>query len=961
MKRPFCLIPWQNSFLDELKDLVAEECRGSPERAVVVFPHTRPKRYLMNAFARDAALPRPLLLPRLFTVQELFAYCRARLPLPPARRIRMPDAVALLRRCVLDLAPDDPVHACLHELEPADFFPWGSRLFTLMEECLSQGVLPRDITHAQAEAAPLPAALLSMLGSVHASFQDILRARELSTPGLDAYDTALHVRLLPPLFPRRQLFLAGFTALTGTEDALLRHLWENGALMCLHSDPALAGPGGLDRAHWSCADHAALLRAWRTDAALRGEPEQRKGALHFTAGYDLHSQLHAFARRLEEEPDMSSTAVVLSDPALLMPVLHHLPRKDVNISMGYPLRRAPVWRLLELALRLQEDRREDGRYHWRGLLEFLRHPYLRALKAGELGLRGALRVLEESLLDGDRFVDPHALLRDAGLEPEARELCGRLLRCGLDGPAGAKTPRSFALALEAFCRLLLEQGEHLWRAYPLDAECLFRLMEEVLPELLEYDEADGEFPPAFLHALVRECAAAARAPFEADPIIGMQVLGMLETRLLRFDRVFILDATDDRLPGAPRRDPLLPDALRAALDLPHTDRRDQLVAHTLHRLMAGAEETHFYWQEGVQRTAFFEGKKQRSRFVEELLWRMEEREGRLFSPGASPVETAPVAFAPPGRDRKGIGRGPELDAAMRRMLSLPLSASRLNGWLRCPLRFAWEHLCRIRPLKERGEGDDPAAVGEFLHLVLREAFTPYLGKTVRRGELRAEDLRACFARLLRASKLRELLPADGYFMLEIAGPARLERFLAHQPEETKILALEREYACDVAHPWGGHRLAGTVDRVDLREGGLLVLDYKSGTLAGSDAGLWTDGAFWNDLARVKDDGDGGPLSELAERLPDLQLPCYVLLCAQANLSHGLHNPACNAAWVELRENGEERPLFSAESAEIAREELLRRLRLLFGAVVRNMRGGGPFLPREGRHCGWCPYVNLCLR
>ncbi|MDR0467029.1 MAG: PD-(D/E)XK nuclease family protein, partial [Deltaproteobacteria bacterium] len=583
---PFVVIPWQNSFLAGLKQFILEECQGVPERAAVIFPHNRPKRYLVDLFKKDADLPRPLLLPRLLTIQELFTLCRARLPLPLAYRPGLLDAVVLLHRCVRELAALNPVHARLRELAPADFFPWGVRLFGLLEECLSQNVPPRDVMYAEAEASPVAAGLLSMLGAVHERFTELLRERQASSQGLDAFTVVENLSGLPPLFPDRRVFLAGFVALTGTEDALLRRLWEGGARVCLHSDPALLAPG--QEAHWSCEEHAVLLRRWNARAVLHAPPEEKKAELHFLAGHDLHSQLHELGRILKEDGDEPpSTAVLLTDPSLLMPVLHHLPRKDVNISMGYPLERSALWRLLEILFRIQEGRREDGRYYWRTVLEYLRHPYLRATASGEAGALENLGLMEERLLAGGRFVAPQALL-EVLPDGAAAALCGRLMHSGLDALAAARSPRELAQALEDFCRLLLEQGESFWRDYPLDAECLYRLMEKVLPALCDFELADGAFPPAFLHALARECVRAERVPFEADPLTGIQVLGMLETRLLHFERVFVLDATDDRLPGAPGQDPLLPDALRAALDLPHAGKRDRMMGHTLFRLLAGA-------------------------------------------------------------------------------------------------------------------------------------------------------------------------------------------------------------------------------------------------------------------------------------------------------------------------------------------------------------------------------------
>ena len=122
-----------------------------------------------------------------------------------------------------------------------------------------------------------------------------------------------------------------------------------------------------------------------------------------------------------------------------------------------------------------------------------------------------------------------------------------------------------ARRLGGICELLLCHGEEVWPKFPLDAECLFRLMRDVIPALADNAMAGEPLPPESLFAVVRQYLAGERVPFEADPLTALQVLGTLETRLLRFDRVYLLDMTEDRIPGAPGRDPLLPDNLRACL------------------------------------------------------------------------------------------------------------------------------------------------------------------------------------------------------------------------------------------------------------------------------------------------------------------------------------------------------------------------------------------------------------
>lgn len=296
------------------------------------------------------------------------------------------------------------------------------------------------------------------------------------------------------------------------------------------------------------------------------------------------------------------------------------------------------------------------------------------------------------------------------------------------------TLRGAAAGLAALCDLLLTYGRHIWPRFPLDAECLFRLMQRVIPHLADNALADDALPPDTLFAMIRQSLADERVPFEADPLTGLQVLGMLETRLLRFDRVYLMDLTEDRLPGAPQHDPLLPDNLRGLLGLPDTRRRDALAAHTFHRLAAGARDVYLFWQEGVESSGLLDAKKVRSRFVEEALWQEEKTAGRRLAPGEGPLRTAAFPLVTPHRrDRAIIVRSESVAARMESLLAEPLAPTGLDAYIRCPARFFRERMCAIRPLEEVLEGDDPRGVGELLHKVLLRAYEPYAGRTVRRA------------------------------------------------------------------------------------------------------------------------------------------------------------------------------------------------------------------------------------
>ena len=964
MKRtPFLIFPWQRPFLPALKTAVLDQ----DGHCLIIVPHNRPRRYLYRLYAQAGEAR---LLPRVITLTETITLWRTAVfgPLHIASPL---DRAALLHQCVLRLSRDDATLAgrFAHMGMPA-FLPWGLRLAVLLEEIFSQGMTPEDLRHAEMEASPAAAALLGALGRIGTAYRENLKSRSWTTPGLDALAVAGMTEEIPDILmpaEKKNVLAAGFHVLTHTEDSMLRTLWQAGARICLHTDPALARGGSV---HWACAEHISWLQRWRAQASLAVDAENTGNdspRYSFFAGYDCHSQLKAMREMLthHQTDERSSTAIVLTGNGLLLPVLHHLPDKDVNISMGYPLTRSPLYHLIESILHMQLRRSREGLYYWRDLLQTLRHPYLRRLhlldgQGQQWFLHSALRHLERQIRFGSRYVNLTELI-DVCMEHIDEPVRQMFLHC-LDivahRPGQAGTPADMADCLYGLCDLLLSFGGEIWQFSPLDAEAVYRLMRTVIPALRSTLLAANAFPMAELCSIVKETLAQERIPFEADPLTGLQVLGMLETRLLHFDRVLIMDATDDSLPGNAAQDPLLPDSLRVLLDLPDARHRERTVAHTLYRLCMGAREVHFFWQEGVSRSTLFDGKKSRSRFVEELLWQQEQQRSAILEPGQGPLRSASCTVNTVASTAKTLIRTPQIDKAMQALLHRPLSASLLDTYLQCPLSFAWRYLLRLDTPQEVCEGDDPAGVGDCLHETLRLLYEPWLRRQVQRNDISMSQVRACLEQALESVNARRPLPAAACLMLESAAPPRLRRFLEAQPEITFILALEEEIKAELYLAGQKYVFIGRMDRLDRRDGLLHVLDYKSGNLKKADPSLWTDTAFFDDIpaACTADNPErlGGLLEELRQRLPSVQLPCYIsMLTAQRIGTVG------DAALVDLRATGREVPLFGG-LADQDLEQACTYCDLALTLVLRHMQNSPVWTARPDKHCRWCAYTSVCM-
>ena len=1055
---PFALIPWQRDFLRALTDLTLEECGGDISRAVFIFPHNRPRRYLSLVLRHHPAVRRPLIMPTMHTVSSLFTAAAGRILSRPAWNAGLLDRVGLLLACVR-------AESRGHHLptEARAFFPWGVRLASLFEECFNQRRKPLDFLYAEGQVSPFAAMLLERLGGIFNRYSAALKEKEWTSPGFEAGLVADHLQnglplpegLLPDSETHR-LYIAGFHLLSGTEDALFRHLWERGARVVLHGDAKLATAP--DEAHWSCRALADWGTAWGGKLLLR----ELEGALEsshsprirYFSGFDLHSQLEVLRKELasgqdekawqetvegaepDDNPDtgpdstdadhQADTLVALPDSGLLMPTLHHLPHVDINISMGYPLARSPVFRLVDTLARLQEGRKSGG-YYWRDLVDLIRHPYLKMLHPTSVwnldavggpaiadtpdavdgqdphALRRALHLLEKMLRgQGRKYADPRELLRDlcasdaassVPIAPETTTLLNILFSVCLTAFENPERPKDLAVALEGLCAFLLAHGGHLWKRFPIDAECLYRLRQSLVPELGRSELADEPFAPDTLFALLRSLMEAERVPFEAVPLVGLQVMGMLETRLLSFRRLYIIEAGEDVLPGTPTGDPLLPEALRREIGLPPLQSREQAAAYTFFRLLAGAEEVVLLWQEGGDAPGLpglMDQKKKKSRFIEELLWQEEKKLGRLLAAKGKdgPLTVLESRAAPLPVQRRGIPVSPSIRDLIADLLHKGVSASLLDSYLRCPLRFYHERLLRLVPADEIAEGDDPLTIGTTLHKALQLTYAPRLGTPLPGGEalagLLGERLLAVFSS--ECADFKASLPADSAAMLEEAGKKRLADYLQSQPPATPLgleSGLKAVFFSNGKH-WS---LSGLADRIDLRSGAswdeaqgieehIVIIDYKTGRLPAFCTALWEDEGLWQRLdawspsgqTETPPDGNNTLLVELAGRLESVQLPFYLLLhdlaAAQNKLPHGRMDiaalAALDAAWVDLGQKGAEIALFPHYFSRAKRQQIIREhIPVLISFLLRHISGSAVLEPQPGRHCDWCFCAKLC--
>jgi len=969
------VIPLKENFLQKL----AEEILGhhfsadnplTLSQVTILIPHRRGAVYLRNYLFQliGAKKKMPFLPPKIIAIEDFVEEVAVKLEEPPRRPLTAPDQAWVLFEVVRENSTYGKVATSWDR-----FFPWGIRLAALLGEIDRELVVPRDIPYP--EDVPREAiAFLEGLGGIYSAFDRYLSENGFTTKG--KRERLVAQRIEEALISEGPFYLAGFYALTGAEEKIFRHLFARGARIFWHADPG---------------ELPVLYRRWKKDWGLEietsGSDELPTFHVHFHEAYDLHAELLQARDILPEgieRPDRC--ALVLPDPSALVPALYALPQgMPVNVSLGYPLDRTALFSLIEQLMRLQEGRNEDEAYYYQDYLTLMRHPYVQRLltPSGKEG-RIILHLLEEKSrnygkpfpsqgeledllsLSEDPERDKNFLAAEGLNLEEAKEFVRELHRHLLTPWEDLNTPVDLAAALRGVVPFLFSPffgREDSLHDHPLENEFIYTLEDRVIPSLEDTLFSEQPMGKRLLFSLLREIVRLARTPFEGHPLVGLQVLGLLETRLLSFEKVVMIDVNEEVVPAQEEVNPLLPEPLKGAIGLAGREREEAIVRYHFERLIHSAREVHLLWQAStLPASSGLEGKRVRSRFIERLLWQQEKRRGTLLgdSVGKAPLHISGECFLREGGLAKRGGDQMRVEQFLSEKSSKGgLSASLLNTYLLCPLKFYYHYLLDLRPTTTVPEDVDSAELGKIVHRTLEDYFALYRKKTYRKAEDNdAERLIAILQGHFRGSVMYRCLAPEKRFFLEQAAAYRLKSYLSQVPEATFIDASEEEHC--LALPVGRYQFSfyGKVDRIDKREGYRVILDYKTGRIE-----RFAKSHFGKRLLPFSLPGelDREGLKAVKGVIKDLQLPLYVLLVAWGNEEEIAKTLT---AYVDLGKGGEEVYFVTPDRLDGLKEAYTSWFKEAFPAllayVIDHMIGAPLFYPAtEEEACRFCEYEAVC--
>lgn len=673
--------------------------------------------------------------------------------------------------------------------------------------------------------------LWNVLGNIYKGFRESLASQNIAYEGMMYRHVIEHLDV--DKLPYEKYVFVGFNVLNKVEHTLFTQLKDAGkAVFYWDYDEFYMKENRQAVTHEAGEFIRRNLRDF--PSPLSGELFKnlsKPKEVHYIASSTENAQaryLPQWIRNNLTTPE-KETAVVLCNEALLQPVLHSLPAevKHVNITMGFPLSQTPVYSFLITLLELHTHgfNFKSGRYTFQSVVTLLKHPYTRQLT-------GQAELLEKELTRNNRFYPlPGELGKDEFLTQLFTPLSGNLNLCirlseTLQQVASIyQANTSGTEDTDAFNQLYRES---LFKAYTTINR--FRT-------LIEEDELTVQ-SETFRRLLVKVLSAT-NIPFHGEPAIGMQVMGVLETRNLDFRHLVLLSVNEGQLPKSGGDSSFIPYNLRKAFGMTTIEHKIAVYAYYFYRLLQRAERITLIYNtssDGLNRGEW-------SRFMLQFLIEWPHPITRQFlEAGQSPQGTSSIT----------VEKTPDV---MRRMQSLfdvranpkaKFSPSALNYYLDCPLKFYYRYVAGLSAPDEVSAEIDSATFGSIFHYAAEHIYKDLTthGKvinkealeTLLRNEVKLQDyVDTAFKKLFFNVPQNEKPEYNGVQLINSAVIARylkqlLQNDLRYAPFTFIASEMEVDEPIDIQTPKGviKSRIGGIIDRMDSKDGTLRIVDYKTG-------------------------------------------------------------------------------------------------------------------------------------
>jgi Fe-S-cluster formation regulator IscX/YfhJ len=681
---------------------------------------------------------------------------------------------------------------------------------------------------------------------VYEQFRSELKAENIATEGMICRDIADRLRNneILPEFENKQFVFIGFNALNPCERTLMAELQKRGQADFYWDYEAAELRDSDNQASLFYAENIHVFPSkYSIEPVVESLQDKKFELIAVPSAVGQTKQVYSILNRLypvntDTGKDLSqlihtgtstnkswiNTAVVLPDESLLVPLLHSIPAQieKVNVTMGFPLNATPVSGLIEHIFELQRRLRVSGdrvSFYHQNVSDILNHQYI------------ALLCREDA-----KYI-LHQMAENNWIYIDAEELKKNDLLASIFIPQiNTQTFPAYLLHIIRGLQTGWQQASEDKHDYQLECDFLYQYYVTInrMADIMKDKPVEVNMTIDTLIRLTRQLTAGITIPFVGEPLDGLQVMGVLETRGLDFENLIITSFNEGVFPQKSSPNSFIPYNLRRGFELPTTEHQDAITAYNFYRLINRAEHVFFLYDsrsEGGQTGEV-------SRFMYQLYYHYDvqfRRKNISFDIGFGSPQTIQIekTAAVMQKLQRFLSDGEKPPA---------LSASSINTYIDCPLQFYLTKVEEVEEADEVLETVEANMFGTLFHSVMEHLYMPFKGQMMQAADFDQliantlkidKEITIAFASKYFKKKNNTLVPLEGNNLL-IASVLRkyIKQVLKVDRKQAPFRYINSEDRCSIRYPVQEGRakvnLKGFIDRIDEKEGCLRILDYKTG-------------------------------------------------------------------------------------------------------------------------------------
>ncbi|WP_281297957.1 PD-(D/E)XK nuclease family protein [Flavobacterium limnophilum] len=814
------------SFLDKIAQVLIDNYSGKLSNTIVVLPNKRAKIFLVEALKRQVETN--ILSPEIISIEEfiqdiasirnidpielLFEFYEVYLSVTEKPNQQSFELFANWAKTLLqdfneiDRYLLDPSHVLSYLKDIEDIKKWGIEVENKTQ------LLEKYID------------FWKLLPNYYQSLYNHLLNKGIGYQGLIYREAVNNLNHFSDSIKEKQFVFAGFNALNAAEERIIQHLMasDQAAIywdvdQTFLNDPYHDAGLFVRRFKSSWKHYKSNPFEWIVDDFSQSKNIQVIGTPKTIGQAKIAGSI--IENIINDNPNttLDKVAVVLGEENLLVPLLYSLPSTvgALNITMGYSSKNNPAQILIAKLFKMHTNAlsRNAKSYvlYYKDVLDILTHPLVEPY-AKTNALVGVINQ------NNYTFITNHKLME---LNPNPSDLFLLLFQ---------KWENGSMAVLETISNLLQtiktnlsndNEEEKITKAF---VYAIFKTINKLINYYSQHSHIDKI---ETLHAIYKQVIDLAEVSFEGEPLNGLQIMGVLESRVLDFETVIVTSMNEGKFPAGKSMNSFIPYDVKRELGLPTFKEKDAIYTYHFYHLLQRAKNIYLIYN--TESEGLDAGEK--SRFITQL--EVEKQAKHTLTHEIYNAVLPETAYQP-----IVVSKSESVMVRLKEIAEKGFSPSALTSYIRNPIDFYFQKILRISEVEEVEENIALNTLGTIIHETLEVLYTPFIGKF-----LSETDILGCFklldAEVLKQFKLvykeGEIKKGRNLLAFEVA-KRNVSNFLKVELESIKngeaIKILHLEKACEriLEHPSLPFpiKIAGKVDRIEERNGVIRIIDYKTG-------------------------------------------------------------------------------------------------------------------------------------